>query len=265
MATINYTATAGDDSWTFVKGTVLTSLDGLAGTDTLSFGSFKMRDVILNESSDGYIRVDAVSGASVKKTYTLELKNVETLKFSNGAETLDLSTYFTVASGTTTKGNDKLKGTSSAESILGDDGNDMILGLGGNDTISGGKGNDTISGGNGDDRLIGGAGIDSLTGGDGSDTFVFSNLKKGDIATITDFTDVDVLEFDTTVFTKLVGATSDNLVIGAKALAANDYLIYNNGKLYYDADGSGKGAAIQIAGIRGSDYKTLTFDDMHFV
>jgi Ca2+-binding RTX toxin-like protein len=265
MAKTIYTATSGDDIWVFSKGSTLVTLDGLAGTDIMSFGSFKLTAASITESSAGAVRIDTVSGASVKKTYTLELKNVETLKFSNGANLIDLTTYFTIASGTATSGNDTLKGVSGNDTLAGDDGNDAIIGLGGNDTLSGGNGNDTLSAGNGDDRLTGGAGKDSLTGGDGADTFVFNALKSGEYGSITDFGDDDVLEFDTTVFDKLVGATSDNFVTGAKAKGADDYLIYNKGKLYYDADGWGKGIAIQIAGIKGTDAKSLTSDDIHFV
>lgn len=231
MATINLTATTGDDSWTLAKGMTLTALDGLDGTDTLSFGSVKLSQVSITEGDSGSVKVDTVSGASA--SYHLKLQNVETLKFNNGKTVIDLTTYFSDQTGQT------LTGTSGA------------------DTLTGGTGNDT---------LAGGAGKDKLTGGTGADTFVFSTLLSGDYATITDFTHDDMLEFDTTVFTHLAGATADNLVFGKKALAPDNYLLYSNGKLYYDADGSGKeSTAILIAGIKGKDYKTLGFDDLHFV
>lgn len=224
--TTTLTATTGDDSWTLSKGMKLSSLDGLDGTDTLSFGKVKLAQVTIVGGVGGVIKVDTVSGAS--SSYHLQLENVEKLKFDGGKTTIDLATYF-------------------------DD-----------TTVTGTSGADTLLGGGGDDLISGGAGKDKLTGGDGADTFVFSTLKNGDTLTITDFSDADVLQFDTGVFTQLVGATADNLVLGAKALDANDYLIYNAGKLYYDADGSGSGSAILIAGIKGTDYKTLTIDDMHF-
>lgn len=262
MAT-TLTATTGDDSWTMSKGVKLTTFDGLDGTDTFSFGKVKLTQVTINEGSADAVKVDTVSGASA--TYHLQLDNIEMLKFDNGKSIIDLSTYFTVATGATTSGNDTLKGTSDGDTLLGDTGNDTLYGLGGNDSQTGGSGNDTLYGGNGDDRIDGGAGRDKLTGGDDADIFVFSALKSGDYATITDFTDSDFLEFDTTVFTSLVGATEENLISGKKALEADDFLLYSAGKLYYDADGSGNGAAIQIAGIKGTDAKTLTIDDFHFV
>ncbi len=36
-----------------------------------------------------------------------------------------------------------------------------------------------------------------------------------------------------------------------KAKDKNDYLVYKSGILYYDADGSGKGAAVEIVKLKG--------------
>jgi Ca2+-binding RTX toxin-like protein len=202
-------------------------LDGLAGTDTLSFGQLKLAQVTITQTTSGTIKVDTVSGASTK--YNVELKDIETLKFDKEKNTIDLATYF---DGIT------VTGTAAAETLIGSGGNDILNCKGGSD---------------------------KLTGGSGADIFVFGTLESGKYVSITDFADDDVLQFDTSVFTKLAGATAENLVLGSKALQSDDYLIYNNGKLYYDADGSGKGKAIQIAGIKGTDYKTLSIDDMHFV
>lgn len=135
----------------------------------------------------------------------------------------------------------------------------------GYDQIFGGAGNDKISAGAGSDRIDGGAGADKLAGGAGIDTFVFSAINSGEFDTITDFDD-DVLEFDLSVFTGLAGASEESFVLGAAALDANDYLVYNasKGVLYYDADGSGAGAAVQIALIKGADAKSVAFEDFQF-
>jgi Ca2+-binding RTX toxin-like protein len=226
MATTTLTATTGDDSWTLAKGMKLTALDGLDGIDTLNFGKVKLAQVTISLGSDGAVKVDTVSGASAN--YHLQLQNVEELKFDNGKTTIDLATYFDDA------------------------------------TYTGTSGADTLFGGGGDDILSGGGGKDKLSGGYGADIFHFGTLKSGELVSITDFGDDDVLEFDTAVFTSLAGATAENLISGTKALEADDYLLYNAGKLYYDADGSGSGKAILIAGIKGTDAKTLTIDDFHF-
>lgn len=262
MAQATYTATTGSDSWTIKKGAKLLTLDGLDGTDTLSFGKVKLGAVSITESTDNMVKVDTVSGAS--STYHLQLKNIETLKFENGKTTIDLTTYFTTPSGTATSGNDTLKGGRDADDLNGGSGNDTLSGLAGADSLAGGAGADSINGGDGDDRLVGGAGKDNLTGGAGADTFVFDNLKSGEWDTLTDFDASDFLAFDTSVFAKLAGAVAENLVNASKAADANDYLVYNGGKLYYDADGSGSGSAIQIAGVKGDAPASLSFDQLVF-
>ena len=73
-----------------------------------------------------------------------------------------------------------------------------------------------------------------------------------------------MLAFDTSVFTYLEGATASNLCTDTKLEDANDHLIYTKGALYYDTDGSGSATAIKIAGIKGTDAKTITFDDFYF-
>ena len=111
--------------------------------------------------------------------------------------------------------------------------------------------------GSGNDIINGGAGADKLTGGAGNDSFVFDNLAQGGIDSIADFLTLsDVLVFEDSVFTSLAGGiAAENLVVGAGAVAqdGNDFLIFNTkgGKLYYDADGNGAGAAIQIAALKG--------------
>jgi Ca2+-binding RTX toxin-like protein len=71
-------------------------------------------------------------------------------------------------------------------------------------------------------------------------------------ATITDFRPgEDIISLDNGVFGRLKdGAlTSATFVVGAKALDSDDYVIYEakSGALFYDPDGSGATAAIQVA------------------
>ena len=54
------------------------------------------------------------------------------------------------------------------------------------------------------------------------------------------------------IFTKLTATgvlNADNFVTATAAIDSNDYLIYSKatGALFYDADGNGTGAGIQIA------------------
>jgi Ca2+-binding RTX toxin-like protein len=185
----------------------------------------------------------------------------------------------------TETGNDNINAGDGNNIIDDSGGNNKIISLGGNDDIGTGSGNDNINAGNGDNWILAGAGIDTIvtgsgndiiisgdgadkiTGGSGSDRFVFNNLNG--IDTINDYLSLeDVLVFDDAIFTALSGGiTSDNLVIGsgssAVAADANDYLILNTtgGKLYYDADGNGAGAAVQIATLKS----VTSFDLSHLI
>lgn len=140
-------------------------------------------------------------------------------------------------------------GSSTVSSTTGTSSNDKLIGTSGNDTLNGG------------------AGVDKMTGNAGADSFVFDNIAVGGADKITDFklTDGDVFVFDVDVFTSLAGGlAAENVVISAKpkAVDENDYLLFSTkGKLYYDADGSGSGAAVLIAGVKGSfsgiDYQSF--------
>jgi Ca2+-binding RTX toxin-like protein len=146
------------------------------------------------------------------------------------------------------------------EMRTGTSGNDQLVGGIGPDNIDGKAGNDSINGTAGDDRINGGYGNDMLTGGTGKDTFIFADTlnKTKNLDTITDFSVADdSMWLENTIFQKLeMGTLSEPgmlnqgfFTIGDKAKDSNDYLIYNktNGYLYYDADGSGKGAAVAFA------------------
>ncbi|HWV54735.1 MAG TPA: calcium-binding protein, partial [Pseudorhodoplanes sp.] len=70
--------------------------------------------------------------------------------------------------------------------------------------------------------------------------------------TIADFDVIeDTIQLENAIFTKLkvTGALdAGNFAVGAPA-DADDYIIYAGNTLYYDADGNGKGGAIQFATI----------------
>ena len=153
-------------------------------------------------------------------------------------------------------GNDDLDGGDGDDDLNGGAGNDSLVGGLGADDLDGGDGNDDLNGDVGNDMLAGGAGKDILTGGAGSDNFQFNfsgNLNKKDADKITDFTHgLDHIQLSAASFTQLSnGVLSENIVIGSKALDANDYLIFNKGVLSYDADGSGVGKAVAIAILAG--------------
>ncbi|MGL4490170.1 MAG: calcium-binding protein [Rhizobiaceae bacterium] len=131
------------------------------------------------------------------------------------------------------------------EGIVSGAGNDVIVGNNLANYLFGSGGNDFIDG-------LGGS--DVLNGGAGSDLFRFSSaLGAGNIDTVQGFTTgADDLLLLKSIFAA-IGATLDagELRIGAAALDANDFIIYNSttGALSYDVNGSAAGGVIQFANL----------------
>jgi hypothetical protein len=143
------------------------------------------------------------------------------------------------------------------EILWGGIGADRFTGNSANNAFIGEAGRDTIAGGGGHDTIAGGAGNDRLSGGSGKDVFVFDTKpnKSANVDTITDFKRVDdTFRLENAIFSKLdkTGLLKKScLKIGSKAKDKDDYIVYDKAKgaLYYDADGSGKGAAVKFAQI----------------
>ena len=140
----------------------------------------------------------------------------------------------------------------------------------GSDTLTGNGANNTLRGLGGNDQLHGGLGNDILYGGTGSDGFWFDAAlnASNNVDTIKDFnTSQDSIFLENDIFKKLTGSgelATGNFVVGKIAIDSNDYIIFNpnNGALLYDADGSGRGAAIQFAVIELSGLVgTPTYQD----
>ncbi len=129
-------------------------------------------------------------------------------------------------------------------------------------TIRGTSRADVLSGENGNDTIYGSAGKDVLTGHGGKDVFVFDTRlnKRTNVDKIADFRyQDDSIYLDNKYFTKLGSGTfskpkkfkSDMFVNSKKAQDAEDRIVYDKktGKLYYDQDGTGSKAQVQIATI----------------
>lgn len=138
-------------------------------------------------------------------------------------------------------------------SVSSVNGNASISGSTGNDSLLGGKGKDTLSGNDGDDLIVGGLGKDRLTGGKGKDSFYFDHPNEV-IDTITDFNvsqDLITVSEDNFGSDLVAGDVIEpsQFRIGSAAADSSDRFIYNssNGALWFDADGNGSIAPIQIA------------------
>jgi Ca2+-binding RTX toxin-like protein len=164
------------------------------------------------------------------------------------------------------------------EEIMGSRHADTILGSRRAESLSGSFGDDYIEGRGGKDRLDGGWGLDTLNGGPGGDEFVFNAIFTAPILIVDSAADViedftpgsDELLFDNTAYEALGaeeewGAGDERFYAAAGATSghdADDRLIYNTtiGDLYYDADGSGAGAALPVASLQGAP--TLAASDI---
>ncbi|MFB2804482.1 LamG-like jellyroll fold domain-containing protein [Microcystis sp. BLCC-F209] len=133
--------------------------------------------------------------------------------------------------------------------------------------IIGSSDNDILSGTLDNDILIGGLGNDTLTGGAGGDRFTFNNRNEG-IDTITDFlsSQGDKIALSAAGFggglAAGVAITSAQFVLGTTALNASNRFIYNTitGGLFFDGDGTGTLAAIQIVTL--SSKPTISASDI---
>lgn len=205
-------------------------LDGGTGADTLyggtgddSFSVDDAGDVVVETAGQGNDRVLTTVSYSLGAGSEIELLSSAN---QNGTDLLNLI------------GNDY------AQAVIGNDAANFLAALGGNDTIYALGGNDVLDGG---------LGADQLYGGDGADRFAFSTaLGGGNVDRLADFVSgTDQIQLSQSVFASLGLGTvaAGQFVVGTAALDADDRLIYDNasGTLWYDADGSGGGAAVAFA------------------
>lgn len=153
-------------------------------------------------------------------------------------------------------GNDVLNSGAGTDFVFGDGGSDTLTGGASWDYLYGGTGVDTMTGNDGDDTFYGGPGGDTMTGGNGRDTFAFAGTDGGGIDLVTDFnvlTDRLMLvndrgPFDVLPNGTLAAAAFDVVGVGP-ASNAGTRVLYNpaTGALFFDADGTGPAAAVQLA------------------
>jgi hypothetical protein len=280
----NATGGSGADQLTGSTGN--NELTGGAGNDTLSGGLGN--DVLY--SGDGNDSVDAgegndliIGGDGAGNDIYNGGAGVDTVKYTSAkaAIAVDLSAATNQAQSVGTGdlagiGVDQL---SNIENVIAGNFNDLLTGNSLNNQLQGGLGNDTLSGGAGNDILVGGAGSDVLTGGAGVDWFVLdSAFGVSNVDVFKDFTSgSDKMLLNQSVFSKFVGTAAGsaikagNLVVGASgatsaavvAKETDDYLLYDTttDKLYYDADGSGSGAAVWCATVELAGTKAPVYTD----
>ncbi len=245
------------------------SLNGGTGNDTLNGGSG-------NDTLDGGTGADTLIGGTGNDVYVVDNSSDRIdEKINEGTDTVRASVSYSLDAANalnhltlTGTGNISGTGNGNANIITGNSGNNTLTGAGGNDTLDGGAGNDKLLGGDGNDILVGGAGNDTLTGGSGQDYFTFSS-PNDKLDSITDFKSVDdTIRVDNAGFTGgLVAGTllASQFVLGTAAKDASDRFIYNQstGALFFDSDGTGAIAQVQIATL--TTKPVIGFDDIFVI
>jgi len=177
---------------------------------------------------------------------------VDTADYVAAASRITVSLALTTAQNTGGAGIDTL---SNIENLNGSPYSDRLTGSTLANVINGGKGNDILSGGAGNDTLVGSVGADKLSGGAGKDVFAFDKYAFTGVDQILDFRSVDdSIRLENAVFSRLttngsLSAANYRESSTGVAADANDFILYNTrtGGLFYDADGSGFGRAVQFA------------------
>jgi len=239
---------AGDDF--LAAGVGNDQLNGGDGKDTL-FGE-SGGDTVRGGAGDDYlsggIGDDLMSGDDGNDTMYGEADN-DTLEGNAGNDYL--------AGGL---GNDWLYGGDGIDILFGEAGADNLFGGDGNDYVDGGEGGDYLVGGAGNDMLLGGLGADALAGGVGADYFAFGSPGEGSDL-ILDFSGAEgdkIYLFAAGFGGGLApGALAADRFVSGSGPTANQafgQFLFNtaSGQLSWDADGTGAGAAVQIASLFSS-------------
>jgi len=216
-----------------------------------------------NDSINGARGADVMRGGLGNDTYVVDHASDKTIEIAGqGTDTVTSALAWTLAANVenlTLLGAKAVKGTGNAlkNTLTGNAGANSLSGLAGNDILKGMNGRDVLNGGLGADKLYGGAQADS---------FVFdARLSAANRDMIMDFSvRDDTILLENGIFRKLVKAgklSKDSFKLSTETRDGDDYIIYNQAKgaLYYDADGSGRGAAIQFATI--ANHAKLTAAD----
>ncbi len=192
-----------------------------------------------NDTLRGWSGADTMIGGLGNDTYLVEnAGDIVTENLNQGTDTVSSRLTYTLPANVERL---SLSGTS----VINGTGNGLANVITGNSAVN------QLNGGSGNDTLDGGLGNNRLTGGAGNDIFKFTTKNHVDI--IADYNVAnDTIQIENSIFTALTVTgtlTAGQFRIGAQALDANDFVIYNSttGALLYDANGNGAGAAVQIA------------------
>lgn len=258
----NTTTRTGNNTYRWsLNAEILETIWDAGGVDTIDASNQTLASVI-NLTPGSYSSI-ALRQTDAQKRLTLDLPSWFTQPLP--ADVYDGSNNLAIAKGVTIEnakggsGADRITGNAANNNLMGSSGNDTLTGGGGNDVLVGGDGNDVLNGGNGNDLLRGGVGNDVLWGGAGQERFRFDTAlgSTPHIDQIKDFNPADdSIQLENAIFTSFgtstlgtISSTCFQANTTGLATDNNDYIVYetDTGKLFYDADGNGTGASVQIA------------------
>ncbi|MFN6528235.1 beta strand repeat-containing protein [Nostoc sp. ChiSLP03a] len=229
------------------------SLFGSSGNDTLLGGTG-------DDTLDGGTGIDSLNGGVGNNTYIVDnVSDIIVEGLNAGTDLVNSSVNWVLGDNLenlTLIGTGAITATGNGLNniLIGNTGANTLSGGDGSDNLFGGSGNDSLLGGVGNDSLFGGIGKDTLTGGAGQDSLYLTDTRTGGYDTITDFTVGDDTIFISKAefgLTQSQDTTLDSGLfrLGTIATAASDRFIYNQstGNLFFDKDGLGGTAQVQIA------------------
>ncbi len=232
-------------SYTLKAGVSVEVLSAQQGNAAVNLTGNELNNVINgnagNNVLDGSVGADMLSGGAGDDTYMVDnALDVVTEAAGQGSDTIVTSVNLALSSGSGVEG---LTAAAGALAV----------------NLIGNEGANTLKGNDGNNVLNGGVGKDVLSGGGGADIFVFDKKanKTTNLDRITDY-DVknDSIYLESNFFKKIGKGTLSKPGKVKKDFFSlkghkdkNDYLAYNKktGVLTFDADGSGKTKAVEIA------------------
>ncbi|HYE88951.1 MAG TPA: calcium-binding protein, partial [Vicinamibacterales bacterium] len=255
-------------NWTLGVGFENLTLTGTS--NILAIGNVLDNVLIGNSGNNGFSGRDGndtMFGNAGSDTFVMSMSTNYGNDWIDGGEGVDVLDFGTnartaivvnLAAGTLSGGASDGGGSATLISI------ENVNGGAFNDAITGSAGANNLFGYNGNDTLDGGAGNDRLEGGGGNDQYIFTVAPgAGNADTIVGFASgLEKIVLDGTAHANL--GANGNFVVGdgrfvsgaglTSGLDAGDRVVYNTttGQVFYDADGSGGGAAQLIATLQGA-------------
>lgn len=219
------------------------------GTVVLNDANFQSMEVVQVGGTVGRLNVeDAALQLLNDHYYHRANSSVANLSDTLGNNGGTINNVVVDASGLTTNGL-RFEGNANQQTFIGTSQDDTFVGNSGNDVLTGNAGADTFVFGNVHEQVVTGVATEVQS-------YVDTAFSLTGVDTITDFlSGVDKIQLNLDQYASLAGFSVANLVSGAGAVAmdADDYLLFNStsNTLSYDEDGSGAGAAVNIATLTG--------------